>query len=224
MLFVRPQIIDTEEEINELTRSQQGIYNFKKRSKQMDVMAVEEALDFLNLKMRPQDDENPEFDYRDDYRKQTVLTLLSIIVLTGCSPVCTSFQPHISYIPQVCAIKSLPEGFKELDERELMSSWGKELSIGQEFLKENDLYRAITALKRAKILLPPKFRERRMQIDYTILLAYYLGNKYKEVTEIFEESSLYTTTATEFPLYDDLLVILYDSYTKMVNVRRPNAS
>lgn len=68
ILFVRPQIIDTEDEINKLTQEQQGIYNYKKRTKQMDVMAVEEALDFLNLKSRPQNDENPEFEYKDDYR------------------------------------------------------------------------------------------------------------------------------------------------------------
>lgn len=68
ILFVRPQIIDTEEEINRLTESQQGIYNYKKRMKQMDVIAVEEALNFMNLKSRPQNDENPEFEYKDDYR------------------------------------------------------------------------------------------------------------------------------------------------------------
>lgn len=68
ILFVRPQIIDTEEEMNDLTRCQQGIYNFHKRVKQKDVMAVEEALDFLNLKSRPQNSENPEFEYYDDWR------------------------------------------------------------------------------------------------------------------------------------------------------------
>ncbi len=91
--------------------------------------------------------------------------------------------------------------------------WGKELLIGQEFLKENDLYRSITALKRAKFLMPPgKNMERRQQIDYTILLAYYLGGKYKEVTEQFEDSTLFIATPEAFPLYDDLLIMLYDSY------------
>jgi type III secretion protein C len=62
MLFVRAEIMDTEEELNRLTKNQQGIFNFKKRVKQADVLAVEEALQLLNLKKRPQDDENPEFE------------------------------------------------------------------------------------------------------------------------------------------------------------------
>lgn len=81
-------------------------------------------------------------------------------------------------------------------------------------MRENDLYRAITALKRAKFLLPANKRDRRQQIDYSILLAYYLGNKHKEVTEIFEDSSLFVANPEEFALYDDLLTILYDSYSK----------
>ncbi len=68
ILFVRPQIIDTEEEINKLTDCQQGIYNYKKRMKAMDVIAVEEALNFMNLQSRPQNPLSPEFEYRDDFR------------------------------------------------------------------------------------------------------------------------------------------------------------
>lgn len=143
------------------------------------------------------------------------LLLLCSLVCSACTPTCNTFSPHISSTPNVCAIKSLPEGFPELDEKELFSGWGKELLIGQEFLKENDLYRSITALKRAKFLLPPgKKIDRRQQIDYSIVLAYFLGNKHKEVTEQFEDSSLFVANAEEFPLYDDLLVMLYESYTK----------
>lgn len=143
-----------------------------------------------------------------------ILVLLCSIICTACSPVCIPFEPHISYTPNICAIKSLPEGFPELDEKELFSGWGKELLIGQEFLKEHDLYRAITALKRAKFLLHINKKARRQQIEYTIILAYYLGNKFKDVTEVFEESSLMEATPETFPPYNELLIILYDSYTK----------
>lgn len=145
-------------------------------------------------------------------KKLVFLILLCTMVCSSCTPVCTSFDPHITYNPHVCALKDLPEGFPELTEKELFSTWGKELLIGQSFLKDNDLFRAITALKRAKYLVPNKAHERRLQIEYTILLAYYLGNKHKEVTEHFEDSALFYASPDEFPLYDDLLVMLYDSY------------
>lgn len=142
-------------------------------------------------------------------------SLICSLVFSGCSPVCNTFEPVITYTPNICNIKYLPEGFPELTDRELATSWGRELLIGQEFTREEDYYRAITALKRAKFLLPSNKKARLQQIDYTILLAYYLGNKQKDVVEIFEGSSLYDATPAEFPLYDDLLVMLYDSYTKM---------
>ncbi len=148
-------------------------------------------------------------------KKVLISSLIGSLFLNGCSPVCTTLEPHITYTPNISNIKFLPEGFPELTDRELATNWGRELLIGQEFTRDEDYYRAITALKRAKILLPSNKKPRLQQIEYTILLAYYLGNKHKEVTEIFEGSSLYGATPEEFSQYDDLLVMLYDSYTKM---------
>lgn len=50
MIFLRPRIIDTEEEIQNLTKHEQDVWNFKKRRKQDWLYESEEAWDFLNLK------------------------------------------------------------------------------------------------------------------------------------------------------------------------------
>ena len=50
MIFIRPQIIDTVEEIQNLTKRQQDIYKVTQRSKNNWKYEVEEGLDFLNLR------------------------------------------------------------------------------------------------------------------------------------------------------------------------------
>lgn len=50
MIFIRPVIIDTEEEIDEITRNEQNAWNEKFRTKSMWKYEVEEALDLLNVK------------------------------------------------------------------------------------------------------------------------------------------------------------------------------
>lgn len=50
MIFIRPQIIDTEEDIDNITRHQQDVYRQKTRTKKMWKYEVEEALDLLNIK------------------------------------------------------------------------------------------------------------------------------------------------------------------------------
>lgn len=65
MIFIRPQIIDTEEEIQNLTKHQQDIYKFKKQIKKDWVYETEEALDFLNLRRAPQVETDPEFEDYD---------------------------------------------------------------------------------------------------------------------------------------------------------------
>lgn len=50
MIFIRPQIIDTAEDIDNITRHEQDIYRNKNRTKKMWKYEVEEALDLLNLK------------------------------------------------------------------------------------------------------------------------------------------------------------------------------
>jgi type III secretion protein C len=60
MIFIRPQLIDTEDQIDDLTKHQQNIYRLKRRTKKMWKLDCEEALDWLNLK---------ETDTVDDERR-----------------------------------------------------------------------------------------------------------------------------------------------------------
>lgn len=50
MIFIRPQIIDTDEDVDNITRHQQDVFREKVRTKQMWKYEVEEALDLLNVK------------------------------------------------------------------------------------------------------------------------------------------------------------------------------
>lgn len=53
MIFIRPQIIDTDEDVDNITRHQQDVFREKGRSKAMWKYEVEEALDLLNIKEPP---------------------------------------------------------------------------------------------------------------------------------------------------------------------------
>ncbi len=65
MIFLRPRIIDTEEEIQNLTKHEQDIWEFKKRRKQDWLYESEQAFDFLNLK-RANEEVDSEFAGRDN--------------------------------------------------------------------------------------------------------------------------------------------------------------
>jgi tetratricopeptide (TPR) repeat protein len=106
---------------------------------------------------------------------------------------------------------SLPSAFPPLSQEEAQQEWAKELLIGEAFAREFDLYRAITCYKRALILMPGEVTERHLQMTYDLLLCYYLGNKYQEAINLFELSELSQVNSL-FPAYDNLLLILHDSY------------
>ncbi len=139
--------------------------------------------------------------------------LLALFLLVGCHPNTCKLEPDIWYCPQPRYIASLCEPFPPLTAHERTQDWGKELQIGLVFAKELDLYRAVTAFKRALVLLPCKENTRLRQLQYSIILAYYLGNKYQEAIEVFECSDL-TETGPEFPAFKTLLIILQDAYTQ----------
>lgn len=146
--------------------------------------------------------------------KQLIITLLLLsIFLSSCQITSCQLEPTISFAPTVCQIAELPSAFPEYNSEELGQEWSKEIFIGDAFAKELDFYRAITAYKRALFLLPSDEISRRLQIEYNILLCYYLGNKYNEVVAYFEESSL-INLPPRFPATDNLLILLFDSYQK----------
>lgn len=110
-------------------------------------------------------------------------------------------------------IKMLPSAFEALSHEEAQTDWGKEMRIALGFAKECDLYQAITAFKRAEILLSNSDNFRLLQIQYGILICYYMGQKYDQAIAVFQSSGL-TRISTEFASLHDLLVILYDCYTQ----------
>jgi hypothetical protein len=101
--------------------------------------------------------------------------------------------------------------FPKLTEEECKEDWGKEYRMALAFANDFDLYRAVTGFKRAIFLLPQEKIHRRMEIEYSIALSYYLGKKYGEAVYEVESSSLICVDMS-FPAFEDLLVILYDSY------------
>lgn len=144
--------------------------------------------------------------------------IVLLILLASCAKQDYSVQPSISYYPQERTLSCLPAAFPSLSQQELSTPWGPEISIGIHFGREMDLYRSITAFKRAKILIPPD-HPRLKQIDYSLILGYYLGNKYCEAIQIFEEGSC-SRVDSHFPGLDTLLIVLYDCYTKTNQIEK----
>jgi hypothetical protein len=142
--------------------------------------------------------------------------LIFLGLLSGCYSVPENLEPQISYSVQDTYLKRLPSPFPPLTIAEKKEDWGKEYQIGLHFAHQLDLYQALTAFKRAEILIPKEDASRKLEISYEILLCYYLGNKYSEVIQTFETSDLQFVD-TSFPACHDLLVILYESYDKVDN-------
>ncbi len=134
-----------------------------------------------------------------------------MLLLASCYRVSDDIEPKINYAVQDRYLKSLPSPFPPLTEREKQQDWGREYIIALGFAHQLDLYQAITAFKRAEFLVPQEMQERRLEVQYEILLCYFLAKKYTDVTYTFERSNL-DSVDSNFPAYHDLLVILYDSY------------
>ena len=145
-------------------------------------------------------------------KKLCLLTL--IVCLIGCYRVPDKIEPQFSCPIEERLVQCLPGPFAPLTLNEISEEWGKEYTIGVAFAKELDLYRAITAFKRASILVPPGKTERQLEIQYNILLSYYLGKRYTNVIETFECGPL-SRVDNSFAGYHDLLIILFDSYDKV---------
>lgn len=62
MIFIQPRIIDTDEEMQCLTKHQQDIMKFKNRRKQDQLYETEEFMDFINLKKYEHERTTIEFD------------------------------------------------------------------------------------------------------------------------------------------------------------------
>lgn len=142
----------------------------------------------------------------------TIAVCFLLLFISGCQVSNQCIEPCIVYNQPPCFVKNLPSPFSPLTKEEYRFDWAKELLIASTFANELDFYRAITSYKRALILMPEKYRERRMQAEYGILEAYYIAGKYQDVLDTFEPSDLLTNVSNDFPAIDDLLIMVYDSY------------
>ena len=122
--------------------------------------------------------------------------LLSILLITGCNTAKIALNPELDYSVQDKYIQNLQPIFTSLSEEEVSQRWGQEYQIGFAFAKKLDLYQAITAFKRADILIPENNFQRKAEIQYHIINCYYLGKKYFDVIDTFEDSILAGTNRT----------------------------
>lgn len=149
--------------------------------------------------------------------------LLSTLVLacTSCQLTTCKLEPTICYTPSTSRITDLPSAFPPLSPEERDQEWGRELVIGDAFAREWDLYRAITSYKRTLFLLPANAMERRLQVEYDIILCYYLGHKYEEAINLFENSPLAHVNHL-FPAYNQVLLMAYECYLEMDQIEKAN--
>lgn len=146
---------------------------------------------------------------------------LLLLFLCSCYRVPEHLEPKINSCVQDRYLQQLPSPFPALTSAEKSQDWGKEYLIGLGFAHRLDLYQAITAFKRADILIPAENHQRKLELYYEILLCYYLGKKYEEVDQAFRLTAL-SNVDPSFPAYKDLLVILYDTYVQLNNDARAN--
>ena len=128
-------------------------------------------------------------------------------------------SPKLGYCVHDQYLKNMPSSFSPLNEKEKATDWGREYSIALSFAKNLDLYQAITAFKRSSILIPDTLIERRREIDYQIILSYYLGGQYKLAKEFFDHSLL-ANIEPSFPAFHDLLIIVYDCLRSLNETER----
>ncbi len=156
-----------------------------------------------------------------------LIALLTLLAFTAaCARVPTYIEPVVQAPPHPKEIQrekrfflSLPPDFSvspftPLSPAEQATDWGKEYRIALCFADDFDLYRAITNLKRALCLITPDAKERKLEIEYMVALAYFLGQKYVEVVYAVESTDLLQVDVT-FPAWRDLLLILYESYGQL---------
>lgn len=155
------------------------------------------------------------------------LLLLSLLMTSGCQRSLPPFQPLIVYEPTQRFFSTLPSVFPTLSRTESLTDWGREYQIGRFFAKDFDFYRAITSYKRARIILtwqPASYEhsERLKEVEYHILLCYYLAGQCQDAVEWFETSQLAQVSST-FPAFEDLLILLYDAYMRDGRTARATA-
>ena len=148
-------------------------------------------------------------------RRRLLASLFLILFFGSCYRVPDRIDPRVSYVLQDQHFQKLSGAFDPLSVNERESDWGREFIIARAFADQLDLYRAVSTFKRAEILVP-KESLRKPEIQYDILLCYFLAKRYDEAIEEFDKSSL-AHVDKSFPAYHDLLLVLYECYREMDN-------
>lgn len=146
-------------------------------------------------------------------RHLSIFFLLTLALIASCYRVPDRIDPRVSYQIQDQYFDTLRGAFAPLSASERESDWGKEYTIARAFADQLDLYRAVSTFKRADILVPPD-SPRKLEIQYDIVLCFFLGKRYDEAIEEFEKTAL-AHVDQSFPAYHDLLLILYECYREM---------
>jgi tetratricopeptide (TPR) repeat protein len=144
---------------------------------------------------------------------------LFLLAVSSCYRVPDRIDPRVSYQLQDLHFQKLHSAFPPLSLEERRSDWGKEYIIAKTFAEQLDLYRAVSTFKRAEILIASSEPCRKLEIQYDILLCFFLGKKYDEAIEAFENGAL-AHVDKSFPAYCDLLLVLYECYREMDNVEK----
>ena len=150
---------------------------------------------------------------KNKFLRSTWLLLL-LAAACACSSPGQDFCPTVKQCVTKADFQALDSAFVPLSAEETAEAWGRELMIGMAFARDFDLYRAITSFKRAQLLVPTERMDRRLQVDYHVIQAYYLGDKLDSAISAFENSEL-TRVSPKFPAYEDLLTMLHHAYRRL---------
>jgi len=135
---------------------------------------------------------------------------LLVFFLVSCTPL-PPFNPKIQTHITAKDLQGVPSAFPPLTSDEKNSSWGQELFAGKKFAQQIDYYRAITCFYRAKFFLSSELQEKKDEIEYSLILSYWLGGKSAQAIQVFEESTL-PCRIQQFPAKLELLIALHESY------------
>lgn len=143
------------------------------------------------------------------------LLLLLTTLCVSCYHPRKDLELSMHYDLSESQLNKLPSHFPAISPEERAEDWAKEYLIAINFAKELDYYRALTFFKRAKMLADDEDPTKVIQVEYAILYTYYLAGKYRNVIEEFEKSHLRSHVEMNTPAFDDLLIILHDSYLEI---------
>lgn len=133
------------------------------------------------------------------------------ILSASCESIRATAPIPIEYVPQQAEINTLPSPFTPLSDAEKNNNVERELFCGIGFLKEGDLFQAVTALKRAELFAKDTQSSRLHQIEYSLILAHYLSRHYQEVIDTCAKSTVLKNQKT-FCASNELQLMLFDSY------------